>query len=162
MATVTTALCNCGKVELEVGGAIIMTVACHCDDCQTAGKRLEQQSGAPRVLDAAGGTAYVMVRRNRVRCTRGAALLTAHKLAAGANTNRVVAGCCNAPMLVDFDRGPHWVSLYRDRIVGSEPPLEMRVQTKFAPKGTKMPDGVPAFPGVPLRMMARLLLAMVR
>jgi len=51
------ATCICGSVEIEMVGAPIVSVVCYCDDCQEGARRIEALSGAPAVLDAAGGSA---------------------------------------------------------------------------------------------------------
>ena len=51
------ATCICGSVGIEMVGAPIVSVVCCCDDCQEGARRIEALSGAPAVLDAAGGSA---------------------------------------------------------------------------------------------------------
>jgi hypothetical protein len=69
-----------------------------------------------------GGTAYVLFAKDRVRCVSGDSLLKAYKLKDKSVTNRVVATCCNAPVLMNFDNGRHWVPVYRLRVLGNPPP----------------------------------------
>ena len=114
--TSTTLQCACGKVEIAAVGAPILTVACHCQDCWDGGRRIEALPEAPRIVDADGGTGYVLYRKDRISSVRGAELLQSHKLKAQSITNRVVASCCNSGLYVNFDRGPHWVSVYRARL----------------------------------------------
>ena len=151
-----TARCTCGQVEIEAWGNPIGSVICHCDDCRTAGLALAALPDAPPLLDAAGGTANVLYRKDRVRHVQGGHLLEAHKLDPASATNRMVARCCNAPMAITFDDARHWVPLYRDRLSGAVPPVEWRICTKFMPEGAVLPDAVPASAMYPLGMMVRL------
>lgn len=136
--------CACGKVEYEATGPAILSVVCYCDDCQTAGHRIEALPGAPRALDADGGTACVLYRKDRVRCTRGGELVNPFKLTAKTATNRLVATCCNSGLMMTFDDSKHWVPLLRNRLQGALRPLDMRICTRFAPDPGKIPDDVPA------------------
>lgn len=155
------ARCNCGQVEIEAWGKPIASVICHCDDCQAAGHMLEALPDAPPVLDARGGTANVLYRKDRVVPTKGWHLLEAHKLTPGSKTNRMVAKCCNSPMAVTFDDARHWVPLYRDRLNGSVPPVEWRICTRFVPEGAALPTDVPSHAMYPFGMMAGLALSAV-
>jgi hypothetical protein len=156
---VTTARCACGSVEFEATGAPIVSVVCYCDDCQEAGSRIETLPNAPRVLDEDGGTAYLVYRKDRVKCSRGAQLLKGTKLKEKSATNRVVAGCCNSAMILNFDDGKHWVDLYRARVQGDAPPLQMRVCTRFS-RGD-VPRDVPGYPSFALAFLAKLLAAKI-
>jgi hypothetical protein len=139
-----TASCQCGQVELVATGKPIITAACYCDDCHAAARTLEALPGAPPVLERDGGTSYVMYRNDRIRLTKGRERLKPFKLKETAHTRRQVASCCNTPMYMDFDSGPHWVDLYRARVQGDAPPIEIRTCTKFAPAGTTFNDGIPS------------------
>lgn len=154
-----TATCSCGQVEIEAWGKPIASVICHCDDCQAAGLILGALPGAPPMLDAAGGTATVLYRKDRVRFGKGAELLVSHKLSPDSATNRVVASCCNAPLAVTFDDARHWVPLYRDRLSGAVPPIQWRICTKFIPENTALPDAIPSSSMYPFGMMAALTLS---
>jgi hypothetical protein len=156
----TTARCACGRVAYEITGAPILMAICHCDDCQAAGGEIEALPGARPVLDQWAGTPYALVRRDRIRCVAGEDLLVARKRRSGSLTSRMVASCCNSAMLVRFDSGPHWVSVYASAI---EPPpaMEMRVQTKFKPADVVLPGDVPAYPFAPLRFVAKLVAARI-
>lgn len=153
----TTVGCSCGGVELAIDGAPITTLICHCDDCQAAARGLE--SNGARVLDDAGGTPYVVLRRDRVRCAKGEAFLERRKLRPESSTYRAVARCCGTPMLLGFDDGKHWVDIHRARFGADAPPVEMRVSTKFA--SGAVPDDVPRFAGYPARFAVKLLAARV-
>lgn len=155
------ARCNCGQVEIEAWGKPIASVICHCDDCQAAGAMLAALPDAPPVLDAAGGTANVLYRKDRVVPIKGWHLLEAHKLRPESKTNRMVARCCNSPMAVTFDDARHWVPLYRDRLSGMVPTSEWRICTKFLPEGMALPAVPPAHAMYPFSMMAGLALSAV-
>ena len=155
------ARCTCGKVEVALAGAPILAVACHCDDCQAAGRKLEALPGAPKVLDTAGGTALVLYRRDRYDIVSGADILRKDKLRDGSATNRLVATCCNTPVFASFDRGPFWISVFRDRIAPDPPPLEHRIQTKFAPAGAVYPDDLPRYATFPVSSMVRIIWARI-
>ena len=158
---ITTVRCTCGRVELEAIGAPILSAACHCDDCQDGARQLAALRGAPPVMDDYGGTEYVLYRKDRVTCSKGAELLRDYKLRKDSGTNRVVASCCNAAMLVRFDRGLHWVSVYRGRYQAAAPALEMRVNTRFRPAGGAMASDVPSYAYYPLRFVAKLVAAKI-
>jgi hypothetical protein len=151
--------CACGQVEAALGGEPILTAACHCDDCQAGGAKIEALPGAWKVRDASGGTYYALYRKDRYRVTRGAELLRHDKLREGTPTNRVIATCCNSGLFVSYDRGPHWVSIYRPSYGGDAPALEMRVNTKFAT--APVPDDVPAYRSFPPRFVVKLVVARV-
>ncbi|MBL0692244.1 DUF6151 family protein [Comamonas sp. JC664] len=154
---VTLLPCACGRVVLETTGAPLLTACCYCDDCQEGARRIEALPGAPAVLTADGGTELVLYRKDRVRCARGAELLRPLKLQEQSVTNRFVATCCDTAMYLGFDKGPHWVSVYRTRFADAAPPIQLRVQTKFRPANSPLPDSVPTYPGYPLRFMVKLV-----
>ncbi len=150
--------CACGRVELEARGAPILTAACYCADCREAGHRIEALPGAQPVVGPDGGTEYVLYRKDRVRYTRGEELLRRQKLRENSPTNRWVAGCCNSAMSVNFDDPKlFWVDLYRSRVTGEKPRLEMRVSTRSRPEGAILPSDVPSYPGYPFKFIVRLL-----
>jgi hypothetical protein len=72
----------------------------------------------------------------------------------------MVATCCNAAVVLTFDDGKHWVNLYRSSIIGKVPPLQIQICTKYRGAGA-MDTTVPAFPGYPIRLLAKLLAARV-
>ena len=135
-----------------------MTPVCYCRDCREGWRRLEALPGAPPARAADGGTAYQVYRKDRVACVAGHEHLRAFKLDAKSATNRVLAGCCNTPMLLNFDDGKHWVSVCRARFDGAQAPLEMLVCTG-SPPPPGLPAGVPAYSGYPLRFIGKLLAA---
>jgi hypothetical protein len=153
------ATCTCGQVAIEATSRPIFTAACHCHSCQAAGAELAALPGAPPILEADGGTALVLWRKDRVRCLRGAERLRAHRLRSGSKTRRVVAGCCNSAMFLDFTAG-HWVSFYRDRFPpGARPPVDLRVMTRDRRPGVAFADTMPSYSGKTGGFMWKLLLA---
>lgn len=153
------AACACGKVEFEAHGAPIVSLVCYCDDCREAARQIEALPNAARVQDADGGAGYIVYRKDRVACTKGASLLKTYKIREKTPTNRVVASCCNSAMLLNFDDSKHWVDLYRTRAQGDLPPIEMRVCTKFA-TGDIAKD-VPGSAGYPFKFIAKLMAARI-
>jgi len=153
--------CACGQVSLEARGAPMTCAICYCDDCQEAGRQIEALPGAAPVLDAEGGTGYVMFRKDRVRCVKGHSLLRPHKLRATSATVRHVATCCNSAMLLNFEDGKHWADIYRSRYEPDVPPVQMRVCTRFRPQGPALPADVPAYARYPVPLIAKLLRARV-
>ena len=150
------AVCRCGLVALDVNGPPIAQVICYCKSCQEAGRLIGRLHNASPVLRLDGGTDYLLFRKDRVRCTRGGELLEELRLTPGSPTRRMVAGCCNTAMFVDLSKG-HWLSLHCDAIVGSVPPLQMRIMTAEAREGVVLPTDVPAHRGRAGRLMWKLL-----
>ena len=153
------ASCACGGVELTASGAPIASAVCYCADCQTGARQIEALPGAGAVSGPDGGTAYVLFRKDRIACSKGAALLNRYKIKPTSVTNRVVAACCNTAMFMNFDKGPFWVSAYRAQFHGDLPPLEMRICTKSKRAGVKLPRDLPRFPGYPLRLTMKVMAA---
>lgn len=149
------ASCACGQVEVETTGEPIVTLACCCDDCQEAARRMEALPAAPPILDSHAGTPVMLVRRDRFTYAKGEDLLDDHKLDPKSITKRAVARCCNSAMMIRFDRGPHWVSVLRDRFDDDAPPVEMRIQTRFAPDAPD--DGIPGHARYPMSLIGRLI-----
>jgi hypothetical protein len=143
-------------VALDVAGAPILSAACYCESCRLAARQFEQAPGAPSVLTSDGGVDYCLFRKDRVRVARGVEHLRAHRLTDLSPTRRVVASCCNAPMLLDFTSG-HWLSLYRGRLAENPPPVEMAVMTADLPAGHARPGGAPAYRARPASFMFKLL-----
>jgi hypothetical protein len=157
MTATARASCTCGHVEFEAIGSPIMSAICYCDDCQESSRRIEALPNAPGVREPDGGTAYLLYRKDRFNCIKGDRLLQNLRLREKSPTKRVIASCCNSAMLLDFEKG-HWVSVYRARFVNPPPP-QMRIQTRFAPSGTEIPNDIPAYSAFPLKFMAKLMLA---
>ena len=153
------ARCRCGKCELVLTGTPIVTAACYCESCQKAARKFTGLPHAEQVLLADGGTAFVLQRKDRVRCSRGADHLREYRLTPDAPTRRVVATCCNSPMFLEF-KGGHWLSVYRDRLTPEDrPPIEMRTMTAYRPQGVEFHDAIPNHAKFSARFMWRLLWA---
>jgi hypothetical protein len=135
----------------------MVTAVCYCEDCQNAGARIQGAPGAQPVLDADGGTAMVMFRKDRLRCVEGADRLVPTKLTPKSPTSRFVATCCNSAMYLGFDDAKHWVDVFRNRVTGEPPAIEARICTRFRPAGADMPADAPAHPGYPPSMIPKLL-----
>lgn len=150
------ATCRCGEVSFEASGPPILSVACHCESCGRAAAQFAELPGAPRVLDAQGGTEFLLLRKDRVAWRRGEALLRAHRLTPEATTRRVVAQCCSTPMFLEFTKG-HWLSVYRDRIGDAAPPIEMRVMTADRREAVALTGDVPSYATHSFKFMFRLL-----
>ena len=152
----TAIACACGSVRLEAQGAPMLSAVCHCTSCRTAGQALDAASGQDPIVDASGGTACVLWRKDRLRCIAGGALLEPHRLMPDSPTRRLVASCCMTPVLLDFTRG-FWASAYRDRVADAPPPT-MRLMTGDAPGDVTLPDdGLPRLRGFSGRFMVKLL-----
>ena len=147
--------CTCGNVEFEAAGSPIACAVCYCDDCQKGSRQVEALPGASGVQDPDGGTPYVLYRKDRFTCTKGDRHLQNLRLRETSPTRRVVADCCNTAMFLDFEKG-HWFSVYRRRFA-DPPPLQLRIQTRFAPG--KVPDDIPAYSAFTPKLLAKLLLA---
>ena len=154
------ASCRCGRTVLEASGRPIMSVACLCHSCQEAGRQLEQLPSAEAVLDADGGTGFVLFRKDRVRFARGSDQLQEFRLKPTSPTRRIVAGCCNSPMFLEFSGG-HWLSIYKDRFPEGAAPIEMRTMTKDRRDGVELPNDVPNYASHSVKFMWRLLSAWV-
>lgn len=149
--------CSCGSVEVELIGRPIVCAACYCRDCDAGSRQIEALPNATPVRDADGATSYILYRKDRVKRLSGAQYLQGRKIKENSVTNRVVATCCNTAMFVNFDRGPHWASVYRARLERDAPPLQMRINTKFRQANNHLPSDVPSYPTFPLRLAAKLI-----
>ncbi len=141
----TTALsCRCGKVHLEVVDAPIISAECHCHSCRDAARRMAGLPGASPITEPNGGTPFVMYRKDRVRITSGKEWLRNFRLAPDRQTRRVLATCCNTPVLLEF-KGGHWASLYGTLWPeGARPAPDLRTVTGDVPDGVVLDDAVPA------------------
>ena len=81
------ATCVCGSAALELIGAPIMTVGCYCDSCREAAEVLGDRMNAPPMTEDDGATHFVIQRKDRVRCTRGDAILREHRLTGDSKTS---------------------------------------------------------------------------
>lgn len=137
-----TASCRCGQTALEIVGDPILGAACYCESCQAAGAAIAALPGAAPVVEADGGTPFLLYRKDRLRCVAGGERLAEHRLKPDSPTRRMVAGCCNSAMFLEF-KGGHWLSVYRDR-VPDPPPLDLRTMT-----GDRPADAAPLSPDLP-------------
>ena len=62
-------------------------------------------------------------------------------------------------MLLNFDDGKHWVDVYRARLRGEPPPVQMRVCTKFWAGPDEIPNDVPSYPMWSPKLLGKLLVA---
>ena len=150
------ASCACGSVEFDAIGAPIVAAVCYCDDCQAGANLIQALPEAAPVQDAEGGTAYLLYRKDRVACTKGALHLKGLKIRNKSATNRVVASCCNSAMVLNFDDGKPWVSVYRVRCEGAPAP-QMRINTRFRPGNDPLPKDMPSYTGFPLTFAAKIV-----
>jgi hypothetical protein len=135
-----------------------MTVICCCKSCQKAGAGFEAVPGSPRVLDADGGTAFIMHRKDRITFAGGETLLREYRLTPESSTRRMLARCCDTPMFAEF-AGGHWLSIYRDRLGADAPPVEMRVMTRGRRSGVTFDDELPSYNTHSVKFMWRLFAA---
>ncbi len=136
--------CACGTVRLAVEGEPITVSECHCTSCRDAAGRMRGLPGAPAVVGAQGGTYFVLYRKDRVTIRSGHDRLRNFRLGPERQTRRVIATCCNTPVLLEF-KGGHWVSLYGNLWHGQTlPALRLRTMTGGAPPEVVFDDAVPA------------------
>ncbi len=155
--------CRCGAVEVGAWGEPIAVNACYCDDCQAAAGWLAASANTvPPAAPAAGGTEFMLFRRNRIACTRGADRLQAMRLTEGSKTRRMIACCCATPMYLAFDDKRPWVSAFRASFGGDAPPVERRICTRFRRSEERVGDSLPSHLGHPPSMMVRILAAWPR
>ncbi len=163
---ILTASCQCGQVVVQVAGEPLSTANCYCDDCQAAARQIESRPGAYAVTEPDGGTGYSLYLKQRVRCVKGENKLEAFKLKPDSPTNRMIASCCNTPMLLQFDNNLPWVTMYRSRFGSEARPLEMRIFTKYKPAQTQLSDDLTnytTFPfWLPVWMPAKIISAMLK
>ncbi|WP_232846634.1 GFA family protein [Devosia beringensis] len=155
--SVTTLGCRCGTVRLELDGSPIVVAQCHCNSCREGARRLAHLPGAPVVTGAQDGVDYVLYRKDRLRITRGREMLRHFRLGSNRKTRRVIASCCNSPVLVEFDGG-HWASLYGSLWpAGTLPALDLHTMTGDRVDTTPLDDGVPAGRWATTKFFATLL-----
>jgi hypothetical protein len=155
-----TARCACGCVAFEAMGAPIVSASCYCNSCQTAGRQIEHLPSAPKVLDADGGTSYLLYRRDRIVCVKGSEHLQELRLKPDSPTRRMVATCCNSAILLEFTKG-HWLTMYRGRFPKDAPPIEMRVMTRDRPQAIQLSNDVPSYRTHSGKFMWKLLSARI-
>lgn len=151
--------CTCGSTELILVGDPFLVAECMCDSCRTAGAILQSLPGAPPVLDEKGATLAVMYRKDRVNCSKGAEQLKEFRLKPDSKTRRVIAGCCNSAMILEFTSG-HWIDIYGMRWPAENRPRpQMRTMVGDLPEGRKMPDDIPNLKTHDLRFYGKLMAA---
>ena len=151
------AQCRCGAVEIGAWSNPLVVAACYCDDCQAASGRLAASANGAPVASADGGTEFMVFRRDRIACTRGADRLRAMRLTDASRTRRMIAGCCATPMYLAFDDKRPWVSALRASFGADAPPVEMRICTRFRRSEAQVDDGLRSYPGYPAAMMVRIM-----
>jgi hypothetical protein len=151
--------CRCGAVEIGAWAEPIVVTTCYCDDCQAAAQQIAASAPSAPAASADGGTEFIVFRRDRVACTRGAENLEAMKLKAASKTRRMIAGCCKSPMYVGFEDKRPWVSAFRASFGADAPQVEMRICTRFRRSEDNANDGLPSHPGYPPAMIVRILAA---
>jgi hypothetical protein len=149
--------CRCGAVEVGAWAEPIVVSTCYCDDCQAAAGRLAASANLAPAVNADGGTDFMLFRRDRIACTRGADRLQAMRLTAASKTRRMIAGCCATPMYAAFDDKRPWVSAFRASFGAAAPRVEMRICTRFRRSEEEIPDGLPSHPGYPFALIVRIL-----
>jgi hypothetical protein len=154
------ARCACGQVELEAIGAPITSVVCYCADCQQGAQQIEALPNARTVRESDGGVGYLPYRKDRVRIAKGAEHLRAFKIRSNSATSRMVAHCCNSAVVLSFEDSKHWANVFRTSVIGTLPPLEMRICTRYR-QGSAPDTTVPAFSGYPLRLLGKFLAAKI-
>jgi hypothetical protein len=157
-----TARCRCGAVEVGAWSNPLVVAACYCDDCQAASERLASSANGAPAAGADGGTEFMVFRRDRIACTRGAENLEPMRLTAASKTRRMIAGCCATPMYISFDDKRPWVSALRASFGAGAPPVEMRICTRFRRPEHNAEDGLPEHAGYPAAMILRILAAWPR
>ena len=138
----------------------IASVVCYCDDCQAGAQQIEALPNARRVHEPDGGVGYLAYRKDRVRIRKGAELLRGYKIRQNSATNRMVAMCCNAAVILTFEDNKHWVDVYRASVIGNVPPLQMQICAKYRQAGT-LDMTIPTFSRYPLRLVAKLVAAKI-
>ncbi|WP_457582621.1 GFA family protein [Ensifer canadensis] len=151
------ARCNCGQVQMRAVGRPIAVTACYCESCRKAGELFKALPGAAPVLNSDGSTDFVLFRKDRIDCVRGADQLREHRLTPTSKTRRVIATCCNTPMFLEFTGG-HWLTLYRQRLDrDARPALEMRVMTRDRRADVSLKDDLPSYAGHSGKFMLKLM-----
>ena len=153
--------CSCGQVRLEVRAAPLISAECYCNSCREGAARMAALPGAPDVTNGAGGTPYVLYRKDRVSIVAGQDKLRAFRLKPASSTRRVIATCCNTPVFTEF-KGGHWLSLYADLWPdGTAPAMDVRTQTGDLPAQLQPDDSVPSGGWPTTRFYGRLLAAWI-
>ena len=155
-----TVSCECGQVTFKAAAKPIVSVVCHCDDCQTAGDVMDSFDGIKPFRHADGGTPYVILHDKQWSAVEGQEFLEAVKLKPDSPTTRYVASCCRSPMFLKFGPG-FWTSAFRERFK-TPPNLDWHIATDFRASELPYEDSLPRFKRFPLRLYARLFRARLR
>lgn len=123
-----------------------MRATCYCGSCQAAAKALGALPGAPAIAHDDGGTDFTLYRKDRVGRAEGIEHLRAHRLTPESPTRRLVADCCDTPMLLDFTKG-FWISVYppclpaapRPSLKAQSAPFMARLLLAWARMGFRSP-----------------------
>lgn len=157
MTEATHLTCRCGKVHIELRADPIITAECHCKSCREASRRLEAMPDGARVAEDNDGTRFVLYRKDRASVTEGAEHLKEFRLTEKSTTRRIVAGCCNTPVFLEF-KGGHWLSVYANLWPdGTQPPLELRTVIGDRSDGRPLDGAVPSGAWPTAKFYARLL-----
>ena len=161
MSETTRLSCSCGKVQIEVTGAPILSAECCCTSCRAAGDRFEQLPGAPDFRTALKTSPYVLMRKDRVRFVDGTEQLREFRLKPESHTRRVVAACCNTPLFTEFQAG-HWLSVYASLWPSAvRPAMEMRTMTADLPDASILSTDIVNSRSQPPAFMGKLLWAWI-
>jgi len=145
--------------KLAAFGRLIVANVCYCADCHDAARQIAAQNVSPNVAEPDSGTEYLLFRKDRFTCAKGAERLLAFRLKENSATPRMIASCCDSA--VAFDDVRHWVSAYRARFLGDAPPVEMRICTKSRTSDDRLDARIPSYAGYPPWMMLRLFGSML-
>jgi hypothetical protein len=153
--------CRCGQVRIVAEGAPLISAECYCNSCRAGAARMATLPEAPDVTNGAGGTPYVLYRKDQLHFAAGQDRLRAFRLKPDAGTRRVIATCCNTPIFTEF-QGGHWLSLYAGLWPdGTAPAPEVRTQTGDLPVGLRPDDSVPSGGWPTTKFYGRLLAAWI-
>nr|WP_295890395.1 hypothetical protein [uncultured Devosia sp.] len=153
--------CRCGQVCIVAEAAPLISAECYCNSCRAGAARMATLPGAPDVTNGAGGTPYVLYRKDRLEFVAGQGNLRGFRLKPDAPTRRVVATCCNTPVFTEF-QGGHWLSLYAGLWpAGEAPAMDVRTQTGDLPVEQRPDDSVPSGGWPTAKFYGRLLAAWI-
>ena len=134
--------CRCGKVHVTLEQPPFLSVGCCCDSCRATEARLRRLTPDLPPLGLHGATHFALCRKDRVRFGTGVEHLREFRLTPDATTRRVIAGCCNTPVFLEFLNG-HWLSVYAGMWPqGAAPAITLRTMTGdlARPLATALPD----------------------
>jgi hypothetical protein len=151
--------CRCGQVQVTLEQAPFLVVGCCCDSCRMAEARLRHLSPDLPPLGQHGATHFALCRKDRLRFDAGANHLREFRLTPDATTRRVIAGCCNTPVFLEFLNG-HWLSVYASLWpTAVAPVISMRTMTGDlpGPLAAALPDNATNCRRHSLSFFARLM-----